>query len=83
MLILKGYSMKKTRHKFNSNSEYLRYLYGLQSSKSFIFNNEQWKYVYSYLKNKNHINDNLLKKTDQTSPAGDPAPTTHAGNKEK
>ena len=83
--------MKKTRHKFNSNSEYFRYLYGLQSSKSFIFNNEQWKYVYSYLKNKKHINDNLLKETSQIPPtgdgaptplAGDVAPTAQAGNKE-
>ena len=89
MLILKGKAMKKTRHKFNNNSEYFRYLYGLQSSKSFIFNNEQWKYVYSYLKNKKHINDNLLKKTAQiplagditvTPLAGDPAPATLAGD---
>ena len=78
--------------KFKGNYDYLRYLYGLQSSKSFIFNNEQWKYVYSYLKNKNHINDNLLKKTAQIPPAGDgvstplvgdAAPTAQAGDKEK
>ena len=83
--------MKKAKHKFNSNSEYFRYLYGLQSSKSFIFNNEQWKYVYSYLKNKKHINDNLLQKIAllppagdgvSTPPAGDAAPTAQAGDKE-
>ena len=84
--------MKETNYKFKNNSDYLSYLYGLKSTKSFIINNEHWKCIYSFIKNEKNINDNLFQKTapitlagDSTStpPAGDEAPTAQAGYKEK
>ena len=84
--------MKKINQRFKDNYDYLSYVYSSQLSKSVIINNEHWKYVYTYLKNKKYINDNLLKKTAQIPPAGDgvstplvgdAAPTAQAGDKEK
>ena len=44
--------MKKINQRFKDNYDYLSYVYSSQLSKSVIINNEHWKYVYTYLKNK-------------------------------
>lgn len=72
--------MKKINQSFKNNYDYLSYIYSSQLSKSVIINNDHLKCVYFYLKNKTHINDNLLQKKVSIHLADDAAVTPLAGN---